>query len=112
MLLADGEALARTPAVRVLLETLLSEGGKPTPELAQARDQFWAAHAAEVRLILDRAVNRGEIRVRPDPLAVIDMIIGPAMLRMLFMGLEVNPAEREQIVDRTLGTLAAGADDE
>ena len=108
-LLAEGVALMRTSPVRALLEVLLSEWIDPRVEVTLARDRFWAAHAEEVRTIVDRAVARGELQARLDPIAVIEVVIWPALLRALFMGPELGPAERQHIVTRALAALAGPA---
>src|SRR4029453_17126372 len=41
-LFLGGGALLRPPSVRALFEVLLSESERPSPEIAQARDRFFA----------------------------------------------------------------------
>jgi AcrR family transcriptional regulator len=104
-LLVEGGALLRTPAVVALFEVLLSEGTDPSPEVLRARDRFWAAHLEEARAIIDRAVARAELPSGADPAALLELAIGPALLRALFMGRELSAADGKAIVARTLAAL-------
>src|SRR5688572_1649712 len=85
-LLLDGAALVRTPPVRALFEVLLTGSTDPSTEVAAARDRFWAAHLEEARGIVERAVARSELPPGTDPAALVDLVIGPALLRLVLMG--------------------------
>jgi AcrR family transcriptional regulator len=104
-LLRDGAAMVGTPAVRALFEVLLNQGPDAGAVLVQARERFWTAHLAEVRSILERASARGELASAADPAVVIDVLIGPALVRVLLAGSGLAPAEREELVERALWVL-------
>jgi AcrR family transcriptional regulator len=104
-LLLDGAALVHTPAVRALFEVLLSDATEPSSELAAARDRFWAAHLEEARGIVERAVARAELPPETDPAALIDLVVGPALLRLLLMGQDLSPRDVTEIVDRAVTAL-------
>jgi AcrR family transcriptional regulator len=104
-LLLDGAALVRTPPVRALFAVLLAESTDPSPEVAAARDRFWAAHLEEARGIVERAVKRSELPSGTDPAALVDLVIGPALLRLLVMGQDLGPGEASSIVARALAAL-------
>ncbi|HET6317634.1 MAG TPA: TetR/AcrR family transcriptional regulator [Chloroflexota bacterium] len=104
-LLLEGGALLRTPAVRALFEVLLSESGQPAPEVAHARDRFFSAHLVEAGTIVERAIARSELETGTDPGALIELVIGPALLRSLFMGLELDPPAVAAIVARAEAAL-------
>src|SRR5262249_48655403 len=106
-LLLEGGALLRTPAVLALFEVLLTDSEHPSAEIAQARDRFFAAHLAEARLLVERAVARSEVPPGTDPAALIELVIGPALLRTLFMGLELDAAAASAIVSRAEAALRA-----
>jgi AcrR family transcriptional regulator len=106
-LLVEGGALLRTPAVVAMFEVLLSESANPSPEIARARDRFFAAHVEEARAIVDRAVARGELPPGTDPGALVELIIGPALLRALLLGLELGPPAAAEIVARAEAALRA-----
>jgi AcrR family transcriptional regulator len=104
-LLLDGAALVRTPPVRALFGVLLSSATDRVPELVTARDRFWAAHRIEARGIVERAVARGELPAGTDPAALIDLVIGPALLRLVFMGQDLGRDDAAAIVARAIGAL-------
>jgi AcrR family transcriptional regulator len=104
-LIRDGAALVRTPAVKALFQVLLAESGDTAPDIAEARDRFWSTHVVEARGIVDRAVARSELPADTDPGALIDLVVGPALLRLLLMGQELGEAEIDAIVDRAIASL-------
>jgi len=108
-LLVEGGALVRTAPVRALFEVLLTESEQPSAHIARARDRFFAAHLAEARVILERAVARGEVARGADPAALVELVIGPALLRTLFLGLDLDPPAVAAIVARTQAALGAPA---
>lgn len=109
-LLGEGAALLQTPPVLGLFEVLLGQRTHPSPEVLRARDRFWAAHLEEVRSIVGRALARSEIPPDTDPLALVELVIGPALVRALLMGRGLSPADGEAIVARALAALSgAGA---
>lgn len=112
-LLRGGAALVRTPAVTALFGVLLAEGDAVAPEVAEARDQFWAAHRVEASGIVDRAVARSELPADTDPDALIDLVVGPALLRLLLMGQDLGERDIVAIVDRAIASLGGvGRSDE
>jgi AcrR family transcriptional regulator len=104
-LLLDGAALVHTPPVRALFEVLMAHSADLSTEVAAARDRFWAAHLEEARGIVDRAVARSELPPGTDPAALIDLVIGPALLRLLMMGQDIGPKEVSGIVTRAVVAL-------
>jgi AcrR family transcriptional regulator len=104
-LLLEGGALLRTPSVVALFEVLLSESERPSAEIARARDRFFAAHLAEARLIVERAVRRREVQPDTDPRVLIELVIGPALLCSLFMGLDLDRDAAAAIVSRAEAAL-------
>jgi AcrR family transcriptional regulator len=108
-LLLDGAALVHTPPVRALFEVLLADAIDPSAEVAAARDRFWATHLEEARGIVDRAVARSELPVGTDPAALVDLVIGPALLRLLMMGQTLDPTEVSAIAARAVAALRPAA---
>lgn len=104
-LLLEGAGLVRTPAVRALFEVLLAGSADPSDEVAVARDRFWDAHLDEARGIVERAVARSELPNGTDPAALVDLVIGPALLRLVLMGQDLEPVELSRIVDRAIAAL-------
>lgn len=83
----DGPAL-----LRVVIA--LSGGGETT------RDRFLAGRADQVQEMLDRAKKRGEDP--PDVLEVVDVILAPMYLRVLFGAGPLTPEYADGLVDRLL----------
>ena len=104
-LLLEGAGLVRTPAVRALFEVLLAGSADPSTEVAAARDRFWAAHLEEARGIVERAIARSELPAGTDPAALVDLVIGPALLRLVLMGQDLDPVDLSRIVDRAISAL-------
>jgi AcrR family transcriptional regulator len=104
-LLLEGGALLRTAPVRAMLEVLLSGTTNPSVEVARARDRFLAVHLAEAGVVVDRAVSRGELPPGTDPGVLIELVIGPALLRTLLMGLDLGPEVAAQIAARAEAAL-------
>ena len=104
-LLIEGGGLLRTPAVLALFEVLLAESKQPSAEVVCARDRFFVAHLREAQLIIDRAAARSELAAETSANALIDLVIGPALLRSLFMGEDLGPATVAAIVERAEAAL-------
>jgi hypothetical protein len=58
----------------------------PRHRLGRARDRFWEAHRAEAAKIIARAAARGESSSGTDPDELIELLIGPALVRMIVSG--------------------------
>lgn len=108
-LLVEGGALLRTPAVRALFELLTADGIRPTPETARARDRFWEMHRVEVTNIVDRAVARGELPAGTDPEALIELVIGPALVRLVMRGLPIDAAFARSAAARVAAAFEGGS---
>lgn len=108
-LLVDGAALVRNPAVRALFGVLIAEAADPNLELVAARDRFWAVHRIEAGGIVDRAIARGELPPGTEAAALIDLVVGPALLRSLLMGQHLTTSEIDQIVARAVSGLRVWA---
>ncbi len=107
-LLVEGAALVRTPPVRALFEVLLAGSTDPSSNIARARDRFWVAHLDEVRAIVDRAVARSELPANTDPAAILELLIGPALVRSLLMDRELRTEDISEIVARALAVPRPG----
>jgi AcrR family transcriptional regulator len=104
-LVLDGAAQVHTPEVRALFEVLLSQSTTPTPEVSAARDRFWDAHLAEAAGVVQRAIGRSELPPGTDPGVLIDLVVGPALVRSILMGQELGEADARKIVARAIAGL-------
>jgi AcrR family transcriptional regulator len=104
-LLLEGSALLQTPPARALFEVLLAESGSAPDEVREARDRFWRVHVEEARRLVDRARARGELPLDTKPETLIDLVIGPALVRLLLIGRSLERDEARAIVARALKAL-------
>ncbi|MES9524331.1 TetR/AcrR family transcriptional regulator [Streptomyces capoamus] len=86
----DGLALLRT------VVTALATG----PDGASARDRFLSVRSEQLKSMLERARSRGEDA--PDVLEVLDGILAPLYVRVLFGVLPLTPEYLDSLVDRVL----------
>jgi AcrR family transcriptional regulator len=104
-LLLEGGTLLRTPPVRAMFEVLIGESSTLESAVARARDRFFAAHMEEAQSIIDRAVVRGELPAGTDAGALIELVIGAALVRTLLMGHELTAEAAADIVTRAQAAL-------
>jgi hypothetical protein len=55
--------------------------------------------------VVERAVGRSELPRGTDPGALIDLVVGPALVRSILMGQEVGEADAKKIVVRAIASL-------
>jgi AcrR family transcriptional regulator len=104
-------------AVRVLESTLMGRVMQglisdfaSDPELGRAfREQVVAVRLAEVRRLIDKGVERGQLRPGLDPELVHDLLFGPVYFRLLVSGAALDPGLAERIVGAVLPGIAAVA---
>jgi AcrR family transcriptional regulator len=102
-------------AVKILRDTLmgrvmqgLASDLATDPELGRSfRERIVAFRVAEVRRVLGRAVERGELRPDVDVELVHELLFGPVYYRLLLSGGELEPRLAERIVDTILPALTA-----
>lgn len=61
----------------------------------------------EARSIVDRAVARSELPAGTDPVTLVELVFGPALLRTLLMGRDIDAASAAEIVARAAAALAS-----
>jgi AcrR family transcriptional regulator len=78
------------------------------PALASAfREQIVAARLAEVRRLVDRGIERRELRSGIDYELIHDLLFGPVYYRLLLSGASLDPKLAERIVDALMPWLSA-----
>jgi hypothetical protein len=60
--------------------------GNPDLPSAQVRWAIWRARSGKLRVVLDRARERGELRDGVDALTVLELLFAPINMRALFTG--------------------------
>ena len=77
------------------------------PALASAfREQIVAVRLAEVRRLVDRGIERGELRSGIDYEVIHDLLFGPVYYRLLLSGASLDPTLAERIVDALMPWLS------
>ncbi|NGX09636.1 TetR/AcrR family transcriptional regulator C-terminal ligand-binding domain-containing protein [Mycobacteroides franklinii] len=76
-------------------------------ELAEGRASFWRVRYDAVRVMFDRAVQRGELVPGVDPEVVLELCVAPLHFRALLVRRPIEDAVLEQMVDTLLRGVAA-----
>jgi AcrR family transcriptional regulator len=89
------------PAGRALLHTLAAPSTDPT--VIESRAAFWQCRYDLVRVMLDRAIERGELSASVDQRLLLEALIGPLHFRTLLTGEPIKPGYPDALVDTLLG---------
>jgi len=73
---------------------------------AELRDRLVVSRRELVRAIWDRGVARGELRPDVDPEAAVDLVIGPALYRLLLGHAPLDDAAADSIIDAAMRGFA------
>lgn len=73
----------RTAAGRALLRAFIGETERD-PTLVEARDRFFAERLVGSRVMIDRAIARGELSAGSDPRVILEEATSPIYFRLLF----------------------------
>ena len=106
-------------AVRILGKTLMGRVMQglvsdfaSNEELGTAfREQVISKRLAEVHRLIQRGVERGELRPDVDPVLVQELLVGPVYYRHLLSGRKLDGRLAERIVDTVLPGIRAEATD-
>lgn len=105
-LLAQIAGLLRRPEIERILRTAAAFDSTH-PGAIQARTGFWDTRFGGSQVIIERAVERGELDTDIDPHLIIEFLVAPAYLRMLLIDRPLDDEFLETSVRRTL--MAFGA---
>lgn len=79
------------------------------PELARAfRERIVAMRIGEVRRLVERGVERGDLRPDTDVELAHELLFGPVYYRLLLSGAPLERGLAERVVDAVLPAFAAG----
>ncbi len=111
-LLTDLEALARNVVANLnsvgggqRARTLVAAAATST-ELTDGMHAFWAHRFAASNVIVERAIERGELPPDSDPTLIIQTLVGPIWLRALLTGEPIS----NEFADQIAAFVAAGAE--
>jgi AcrR family transcriptional regulator len=110
-LLEDLEALAGD-----VVANLSSDGGfqrartlvaaaATSNELSEGMHAFWAHRFAASTVVIERAIERGELAPDVDPILIVQTLVGPIWLRTLLTGEPIS----NDFADHVAALVAAGA---
>jgi AcrR family transcriptional regulator len=91
-------ANAATPEVAAMARAVVAQAPYD-PRLATANQRFWDERLALDGVIVERAIERGEVATGTDPRQVIEAVLGPIHLRLLLTGEQIDDAFLERVVD-------------
>jgi AcrR family transcriptional regulator len=91
-------ALLDSPLGRALLTLSVLR----QPEAVAARRRYWQQRFDLARVILERAVSRGEFPREADPIVFLEVLIAPLYLRALVTAEPLNDWPIEEMTDRVL----------
>lgn len=76
-------------------------------QISSARGSFWSARLAEARVMVDRAVDRGEVPAGTDPGVVLETLIAPLHFRHLLTRRALDSEVIASTVDIILHGISA-----
>lgn len=91
-----------------VLSALMSELRRNSELATVYREQFLAPRRAESTMMIQRGIDRGEVRPDVDLELVLDMLIGTIVYRTTISGGELTEAVAERAVDQVLRGIATG----
>ena len=100
-------ANAASPEVAAMARAVAAESPRDS-RLAEANRRFWTERLALDGVIVERAIERGEVAAGTEPQRVIESVLGPIHLRLLLTGEPVDRPFLEGIVDVVVDGIGRG----
>jgi AcrR family transcriptional regulator len=97
-----------SPAGRIVSAATTSEATR-IPDIAAARDRFFADRFRRAQSVVAGAITRGELPAGTDPAEVVRTLIAPIYLRALVTGEPIDRAVADRAADVALAAARAGA---
>jgi hypothetical protein len=72
------------------------------PDAVDARKNFWDGRFSGSALIVERAIERGELPVGTDPQSFVEFLVAPAYLRLLLLDRPLDDGLLEHSVRITI----------
>ena len=77
------------------------------PDLARTyRERVIDLRLAEIKTVVDRGIERGDLRPDTDVRVVHELLVGPRFYRLLFSGAPLNRKHASQLVDAVMAAFA------
>ena len=74
-------------------------------ELAEVNHRFWEARLEATRVLVERAIARGELAAATEPAFVIELVGGPLWFRTFVVARPADDDYVDRVVDAALGGL-------
>lgn len=104
--LADAvAAMLREPTALMLLRCAFV---LPDEDFDELRQRLWADRFAVAQVVVDRAIERGELPAGTDGWSLVERIHAPIWMRLLITGLPLSAMLVEQYVDDALAAARRG----
>ena len=107
-LVAFGRSIAgylATPLGEAVAQTMAATDDDPA--LAAGRTRFWQSRYDTARVIIDRAVDRGEVAADTDPELALELLVAPLHFRKLLTRETVDDDFVERLVDALMRGLTS-----
>src|ERR1700735_3140247 len=101
------QAAIGSPRGAAFTRSLLA-GAAVSAEIRQVMDQFWAARLPAIRVIIDRAVARGELAAGTDAALTMQQMAAPLYYRLLVSGEPLTQSHADLCAAAALGGARAG----
>ncbi len=98
-------ANAATPEVAAMARAVVAEAPYDD-RLAAANERFWTERLALDAVVVERAIERGEVAGGTDPRRAIESVLGPIHLRLLLTGEPIDRVFLEEIVNTVIDGIA------
>ena len=100
----------RHPLASQIIPDLLAEAAR-NADIAQTLQEALRANQRTIGvLLIDRAVDRGELSAGADPNAVVDLIVGPIYWRLAIARTPLEPAELARMAAAVAAALVAATE--
>jgi len=97
--------LLRRPEVERILRTVAALDSRNT-DAVEARKNFWRNRFASSAVLVERAIDRGDLPPDTDPAVFVEFLVAPAYLRLLLLD---RPLDDELFEHSVRATIAAYA---
>jgi AcrR family transcriptional regulator len=109
---ADIEAVAHgvsanlaTPLGRALAQTMV--GGGDDPEIARITAEFWSTRFDLTSVLVDRAIERGELPTETDTRFVVEMVVAALWFRSIVTRAPISDEVIASVVDVVIAGFSA-----
>ena len=96
--------LAEEP-VRALLRAVVTDATTGSSTIAAERTRYWQERLSHAAVIVERAIERGELAGNVDAYALVENLVAPAYMRALLTGRDLDDAFVAQQVANTIAAF-------